>query len=149
MYKIEEDNSIETLKECLPLALEHYNEVEDKASSVPFKINFATLETMAKLGMLSVVVARKEKVVVGYFANIITEDFMTSQLSGKELAIYVSPEHRGGRLFYKLLQASEKALVKRGVTTQYITFKAGHNVTMPLRCGFEHTETTYQKILEV
>ncbi|MNZ38263.1 hypothetical protein D3C78_557350 [compost metagenome] len=149
MYKIEEDNSLETIMECLPLAFSHYNEVEAKSEKIPFNINWKVLESLSQAGMLSLIVAREEGEVVGYFASLVTEDFMTSQTTGKELAIYVSPEHRGGRLFYRLLQASERALVERGVTTQYITFKAGHHVTLPLRCGFEHTETTYQKILGV
>lgn len=150
MYKIIEDNSLDTIMECLPLALDHYNEVESKADKVPFNIDYKTIEQLAKLNMLSLIVARDSGgTVVGYFASIITPDFMTSQTSGKELAIYVAPEHRGGRLFYKLLKESEKALVAKGVRVQFITFKAGHNTELPLRCGFEHTETTYQKVLEV
>lgn len=148
MYEVVEDNSIEAMRACLRLSEAHYNEVEDKATIVPYNINWPVLEALQAAGALLLVVAKHDGEVVGYFANIINQDIMTSRLVASELAIYVNPTYRGGRLFFKMLKTVEKSLIERGVTTQLITFKAGHNTELPLKCGFSHTETTYQKILE-
>lgn len=148
MFDIREDNTMEAAMEVIPLAANHYNEVEDKASVVPFNINWGTIEALLKANILSLVVARVDGIAVGYFANLITEDFMTSQVEAKELAIYIIPEYRHSRLFLKLMKATEEVLKNKGIKTQYITFKAGHNTHLPLKFGFTHTETTYQKVLE-
>jgi hypothetical protein len=147
-YSIKEENTMEAAREVIPLAASHYEEVEDKSSIIPLNINWETLETFFKANLISLMVARAEGRVVGYFANLITDDFMTSKVVARELALYISPNHRNGSLFVKLMRATESALKKRGTTVQYLTFKAGHNTELPLRLGFSHTETTYQKILE-
>ena len=147
-YSIQEENTMEAAAEVIPLAARHYNEVEDKAPTVPFNINWSTIEALVQANILSLVVARVDGIAVGYFANLITEDFMTSQVEAKELAIYIDPAHRKTRLFHKMMKVTEEVLRERGIKTQYITFKAGHNTELPLRLGFTHTETTYQKILE-
>lgn len=148
MFDIREDNTVEAAREVIPLAAVHYEEVEDKASTIPFNINWATIEALIAANILSLVVARVDGVAVGYFANLITEDFMTSQVEAKELAIYIDPKYRHGRLFLQLMKVTEDVLRSKGIKTQYITFKAGHNTHLPLKLGFTHTETTYQKILE-
>lgn len=148
MFDIREDNTMEAAREVIPLAASHYDEVEDKASTVPFNINWATIDALIQANILSLVVARVEGIAVGYFANLITEDFMTSQIEAKELALYIDPAYRHGRLFLQLMKVTEEVLKGRGIKTQYITFKAGHNTHLPLKLGFTHTETTYQKILE-
>lgn len=147
MYSVYEDNSIEAMRACLTLSEAHYNEVEDKATLVPYNINWPVLEALQAAGALCLVVAKDGDQLIGYFANIINQDIMTSRLVASELAIYVDPSRRGGKLFFKMLKTVEESLIKRGVTTQLVTFKAGHNTELPLKCGFTHTETTYQKIL--
>lgn len=147
MYEIKEENSLALARELFPLLVGHYNEVEDKSSVVGFNINWALLESFFTAGIMSVIVARVEGKPVGYFANMVVEDFMTSTLVAREMALYIDPAHRKGRLFIRLMQETEKVLKGRGCSVQHITFKAGHNTDLPLRCGFEHTETTYQKVL--
>lgn len=148
MYSIQEENTFEVAQEIFPLNLAHYNEVESKAERVPYNVNWNTVKSLFENNLVSLVVARKDGVVIGYFANLIAEDFFTSRLEAKELGIYIHPDYRGGRLFLKMLSVTEAILRGRGVSTQYITFKNGHNTLLPLRVGFVPTETTFQKILE-
>lgn len=148
MFKVEEENRFEVVKELFSLSLAHYNEVEDKADKIPFNPNWETIKALFDNDLVSLVVARKGGEVIGYFANLIAEDFFTSRVEAKELGIYIHPDYRGGRLFLKLLIASEVALRARKVSTWYITFKNGHNTLLPLRVGFVPTETSFQKILE-
>lgn len=148
MFEFKEENSFEVAQELFPLSQAHYNEVEDKAEAIPYNPNWDTIKALFDNDLVSLVVARKDGKVVGYFANLIAEDFFTSRVEAKELGIYIDPEYRGGRVFLKLLIASEVALRARKVSTWYITFKNGHNTLLPLRVGFVPTETSFQKILE-
>lgn len=147
MFDIKEENSIEVARELLPLLQPHYEEVEDKSEVIPLNVNWNLLESFFKAGIMCVITARVDNKIVGYFANILSEDFMTSTLSAREVGLYIDPEYRHTRLFLKLMSKTSDVLRNKGVVTQYITFKAGHNTDLPLRCGFTHTETTYQKIL--
>jgi GNAT superfamily N-acetyltransferase len=147
MYSIKEENSIEIAKELFPLLTAHYNEVEEKSSVVGFNVNWDLLQSFFDAGIMCVVVARVEGKVVGYFANMVAPDFMTSTLVGREVGLYIDPAYRHTRLFLKIMNFATKTLEQRGCAVQHITFKAGHNTELPIKCGFHHTETTYQKVL--
>lgn len=149
MYSVQEENSFEVAVELFSLNQAHYDEIESKADVIPLNINWNIVKALFDQNLISLIVARENGVVVGYFANIIAEDFMTSRQEAKELGIYIHPDHRGGRLFIRLQQAVEEVLRARNVATQYITFKTGHNTLLPLRLGFAPTEMTFQKILEI
>jgi len=147
MFEVCEDNSKGTLLECLELAKKHYYEVESKSEEIPLNFNMSILNAMYDAGLVSTVVAKEDGKLVGYYSNIISEDFMTSKLVARELGIYVDESRRGSRVFLKMLAEVERLMAEKGVAVLYITFKVGHNESMPLRCGFDPTETTYQKIL--
>lgn len=147
MFDITEENDFNTAKQLLSMMEKHYSEVEDKSETIPLQVNWGLLKSFFDAGLVSLVVARSGGKLVGYFANLITEDFMTSTLAAREMALYIDPAHRHGKLFFKIMKKATEVLKSRGVKTQFITFKSGHNESLPLRCGFTHTETTYQKIL--
>lgn len=144
MFDIKEENTIEALKECFGMCEKHFYEI---GGSGQFDPDWATLESMLSLGMLSVVVARYESVPVGYYMGMVSRDLLSSDVVGRELAIYVDEQYRGGRLFLKLAQAVEQILISRGVRKQYTTFISGHNDKLPLRLGFVPAEITYSKLI--
>lgn len=147
MFDISEENSMSTLEECFSLCQDHFYELGETHNFQPFNVDWATLETLLNANLLSILIARKEGVIVGYFMNVLNVDFMTSKLVAKELAIYVDKPHRGGRLFYRMVKETESLLKSKGVVTQYITFVDGHNEKMPLKLGFTPVEITYKKEL--
>ena len=147
MFKLKEENSLEVLKECYEMCQKHFYELGDSHGFQPFNVDWGTLKTLLNANLISVLVARKDGVVVGYFMNVLNVDFMTSTLVAKELAIYVDEAYRGGRLFYKMVKEVESLLKSKGVVTQYITFVHGHNDKMPLKLGFTPLEITYKKEL--
>lgn len=149
MYKVQEESSIEVFTECLLLGQSHYEEVEEKSNQIPYKVNYDMMKVMAAHGLISVVTVRdSEGVLAGYMGNLVGEDFFTSQLEAKELGIYLKPEARGGRVFLKMIGLMEKLMVDRGVVTQYLMFKEGHDAGFAERLGYVKTETVYQKLLE-
>lgn len=150
MYRVQEETEFEVFVECLKLGLNHYEEVESKHKQIPYNVNYNLVKAMHEHGLLCVVSVRDENgELAGYFGNIVGEDFFTSQLEAKELGIYVKPELRGSRAFFKMLKLMEQLMKDRGVVTQYIMFKDGHDAGFAERLGYSKTETVYQKILEV
>lgn len=148
MYEFNEENHRESIQECLSLAEAHYKEVESKSSTIPFNLNTESLSNLADMGMLSLIVVRKEGQALGYMCNLVTMDMMTSVLSASELGIYLDPSVRGGKTFLKLMKATEQVLRDKGVKQHMIMFKAGHDTGLAQRLGYQHTETTYMKLLE-
>lgn len=149
MSKIQvyEDSSLQTLRGCLELARQHYYEVEEKSSTVPFDLNMGMVETLADMGLLRNVVAVREGEVVGYFANIISPCIYTSQFTAKELGIFLLPSARGGSTFYRMLKLTEQLAKEAGCYSQMLAFKKGHDSGFAQRLGYELTETIYQKLL--
>ena len=150
MYRVQEESNIEVFTECLMLGQKHYNEVEAKANLIPYNVNYDSMKLMAEYGLITVVTVRNEQgMLVGYMGNLVGEDFFTSQLEAKELGIYLAPEARGGRVFLKVIRLMEQLMRERGVVTQYIMFKEGHDAGFAERLGYLKTETVYQKLLGV
>lgn len=149
MFEFKEENTMDTLRECFDLCQDHFNELGESHGFQPFNVDWSTLETLLNANLLSLLIARKDGVVAGYFMNVLSVDFLTSTLVAKELAIYVDKPFRNGRLFYKMVKEVESLLKSKGVVTQYITFVEGHNDKMPLKLGFTPLEITYKKILGV
>lgn len=144
MFDIKEENTVEALRECFSLCERHFYEV---GGSSQFDPDWATLESMLSMGMLSVVVARIGNTPVGYYMSMVSRDLLSPEVVGRELAIYVDKQYRGGRLFFKLMGVVQQVLLGRGVRKQYTTFIAGHNDKLPLRLGFSPVEITYSKLI--
>lgn len=149
MSKIEvyEDSSAEMLERCIGLAEQHYYEVEEKSSTIPFGLNMEMVQTLASLGLLRNVVAVRDGEIVGYFANVISPCIFTSKFTAKELGIFLHPSARGGSTFYRMLKLTEQLAKEAGCYSQMLAFKRGHDVGLAERVGYELTETVYQKLL--
>lgn len=149
MSKIEvyEDSSIETLRKGLELAREHYYEVEEKSSTIPFNLNMEMVTTLLDLGLLRNVVAVRDGEIVGYFSNIISPCIHTSRMTAKELGIFLHPSARGGSTFYRMLKLAEQIAKEAGCYSQMLAFKEGHDVGLAQRAGYTPTETVYHKLL--
>jgi hypothetical protein len=148
MFDVKEESTREVLCECYELARAHYYEVEDKSEVVEFELDLDTLGKLIDMEVLCLVTVRTDGVVVGYMANIVSRDAMTNSLVAKELGIYLDPSVRGSKAFIKMMRTVEAVMIKRGVTSQLLAFKEGHDVGLAERLGYKKTETIYQKILE-
>lgn len=147
-FYVEEDSSLETMKEALVLAEAHYYEVEEKSSSIPFRLDVGLLQEYVKLGLLYIVVARThEGEMVGYFANLISPDPITSRPIGKEFGIYVKPDWRRSSVLREMLDLVEQGARDRQAYSQILAFKEGHDEGIAYKFGYEPTEIIYQKIL--
>ena len=149
-FTIQEENNEETLQEAMGLASAHYYEVEDKADKVPFMLDTSLLGQYLKADLLYIVTARDlQGTLVGYFANMISPDPITSLPIGKELGIYVDRAWRNTGVFREMLKAVEQGAEDRYAYSQLLVFKQGHDHGIALKCGYEPTEIVYQKVFEV
>lgn len=146
---VQEENTREAMEQALELARAHYYEVEEKSSKVAFKLDLNLLHEYMKLGLLYLIVAKDEDRMIGYFANLISPDPITSLPVGKELGIYVDPAYRKTSVFSRMLEKVEEGAKARRAYSQLLMFKVGHDVGLAQKCGYEPTERVYQKVFEV
>ncbi len=146
---VKEENTYEAMEQALELARAHYYEVEEKSSKVEFKLDLGLLHEYMKLGLLYLIVAKDGDRMVGYFANLISPDPITSLPVGKELGVYVDPVYRSSSVFSRMLKKVEEGAKARRAYSQLLMFKEGHDVGLAQMCGYEPTERVYQKVFEV
>ena len=148
MITVQEETTLGAVLEGVALGLQHYNEVESKASTIGFDPNLAQFKALLELGMLLVVTARDERgKMVGYFCMITVEDMLTGSPTAQELGIYVTKAYRGGSTFIRMERIMNHILKGMGFKEMRIMFKTGHNTDIPIRLGYEETERVYQKLL--
>lgn len=150
MFRVQEENTKEVLEEAKPLAEAHYNEVEEKAETIKFSLDVNLLFEYMKMGIFFVVTARDDQGdLVGYFANIVSPDPITSQPISREFGIYVKPAFRSSSVFKEMMRAVEEGAKKRMCYSQILAFKEGHDVGIAQKLGYAPTEQLYQKVFEV
>lgn len=150
MYNIQEETNVKALSECLRLGRMHYSEVyADKEDKVPMNYNWQFLDLCLKNNLMHIITARDENgTLIGYFADLVSPDMLSSVFVAKDIAIFIHPDHRGRLLFKKMLKAMEELLIKNGVTTHYMAFQKGHSERLPLAYGYKPREIVYEKFLE-
>lgn len=146
---VQEENTREAMEQALGLARAHYYEVEEKSSKVEFKLDINLLHEYMKLGLLYLITAREGEEMIGYFANMVSPDPITSKPIGKEFGIYVDPAYRRSSVFSRMLEAVEEGAKARGAYSQLLMFKEGHDVGLAQKNGYGPTERVYQKVFEV
>lgn len=144
-YAVEQSPTM--LVEAYNLAKAHYEEVEAKSSSVPFKLDLSYMSELVKAGMIFAVTARHMGEMVGYFGISIVPDFITQMPAAKEVGIYVDPAFRGEGIYQKMLEMAEAASDERDAYCLILAFKEGHDTGQVVDFGYERTETLYQKLL--
>ncbi len=150
MFRVQEENTREVLEEAKPLAEAHYYEVEEKGDKVEFRLDTSLLYEYMKMGIFYVVTARTEAgELIGYFANLVSPDPITSRPIGREFGIYVKPEYRNSQVFTQMMEKVEEGAKARRCYSQILAFKEGHDVGLAQKLGYGPTEQLYQKVLEV
>lgn len=144
---VQVDNSEGALIECSHLARDHFDEVEGRAKRFGFNLDFETFKALAGVGALKNVVARRDGKIVGYYAIVMGKCFQTSVMTANEVGIYVKPEERGSRTFYRLLKKVEEVAHEEGCQIVTIGFKAGYDEGFAERLGYSKAETIYEKFI--
>lgn len=149
MFKVQEETTRQALEECVSMGASlQYEEIIAKKDKIKFNINTDLLAMVLEAGMVRLVTARDEDdKVIGYFVNLIETDFITSTLLGKEVAIFVHPNHRKSGVFGEMLSLQELIAKEAGAKMQMLEFQTGHSDDVPLGFDYRKVSTVWEKHL--
>ena len=129
----------------------HYDELALHKTVMPMGLDNAIYLEFQRLGLLVVLTARRDGVLVGYWVGIVIHHNPHNKDGGKVATcdmFYILPEQRKGGAGARLLMAAESELRKRGVKkaslSTKIHFESGELLDA---LGWEKTDIVRQKLL--
>jgi hypothetical protein len=139
----------EVREEMAPLWVKHWEEVALNRDKMPLSPDFDNYDTMNRLGMLHIVVARKAGEIVGYHFTIVRPHLhYVTTLCGQTDIYFIAPDHRTGRTPLRLFQFVEKTLKERGVKKLFTGTKLSLNAGPLFEfMGWHPTEMLYTKYI--
>lgn len=75
-----------------------------------------------------VLIAKEENTIIGFLVGTMTEQYFSGDLLANDLAMYILPEHRGGRTFFRLLEAFEEWSISNKATAIILGHTTGINL---------------------
>jgi len=149
-YNIQEESTQKVLSECLRLGKMHYDEIyAHKKDKIPRNYNWRFLQLCMENGLMHIITCRQsDGTLIGYFVNLVSPDMFSSTFVAKDLAIFVHPDHRGNKLFRRMLHSMEEIVKENGVASQTLGFQVGFNDELPKKEGYRATEVVYEKLLQ-
>lgn len=133
--------------EAAPLWPLHWDEVGQNKIKMQLDPDIAKLDFLNSRGMLHIVIARDNGVLVGYHASIVdTLIHYKNVLAAKGDLYWLHPDHRKGSVGIKLLKEVERTLKLRGVQVIYDITKLylDHGKIFE-RLGYRPIERNYSK----
>jgi len=90
-------------------------------------------------------IAIKESEIIGFFAGVVIEHFLSHDTYATDIGVYITPNHRGGTAFLRLVKAFEDWATQMGATEIQLGVSTGihpqSTVRMYERLGY--TMTSY------
>jgi len=146
-YQIEKVTDI--LHEIKPMLAAHYSEIATSKDLKPLDPDYSKYEALEKLGMVRIMTVRFLGTLCGYFVSFLMPHmhYMKTYIAMNDL-LYVSPDHRGGTVAYRLIKKSITDLKELKVDILTIHMK----VDFPFRellnkFGFCKTEENWDLVL--
>lgn len=146
-YRVERWKHIRN--EVMPLLVRHWKEVALNHSEVPLDIDEQRYTDLDEAGALHVVTARRNGLLIGYHAAIISGHLhYASTLHGITDVYWIAPECRHGVTAMRMFQAVERELKAAGVRKLFTATKL-HLDQGPLfeRLGYKPVERLYAKLI--
>lgn len=134
--------------ELPPLFLRHWREVALNQDEIKLDPLWDTYARLAMAGVLRVLTARAEGVLVGYhFILVLPHLHYGGILAGETDMFWLDPAYRGGLAGYRLLRLARDDLKATGVKWHKVSVKR-HKPLGPLmkRLGYTPIETVYSKV---
>jgi len=149
-YVIQHEYFESVLEELKPIHQEHWNETEGYRHGIPLNPDYGYIINAERTGRLMLFTVRKEGVLVGNCMMYLTQSTHTRKWVAEEDTIFISKDHRKGRVGIKLIQYVEKVLTKLSITEIRVTVKTVNRVGDLLQAlGYQHTANQLIKVLGV
>ncbi|HEY5993656.1 MAG TPA: GNAT family N-acetyltransferase [Gallionellaceae bacterium] len=114
-FKIVETTVSDKVAELFPLLQLHRDELATNKALMELAPNVDAYRALEQSGALLALVAYREEEIVGYSINFIGQHMHYSGLRyAHNDALYVAPEHRGGRLGLRLMRETERLAKEKG-----------------------------------
>jgi len=146
MITFAEERVRDCLDELIPLLQNHWEEIANHQDTVPLDPDWDKYLAMDDSGAMSVVVARENGRVIGYFISFIHHHMhYRSTLYAYNDILYVDPSRRKGTVAYRMFKFAMTVLVDRGVQVVVCHMKINHEFRSLLRrLGFKQTEEIWE-----
>lgn len=134
------------IAELRPLDHGFWSETEVTRRDEAPIIDYEHRKAMSRLGRFVVFTVRQRGVLVGMFTVHIEEAARTAALVARDDALYVLPEHRGGRLALRIVQYAIERLAGIGVTDLVFNVQIGtRSERLAEHIGMRPISTLYHK----
>lgn len=139
----------DALPEMEPILIKHWREIALGHDKVPLDIARDRYQALCDSGILHVVTARDDGVMIGYHVALITPHLhYNSTIHGMTDVYFILPEYRKGFVGIKLFKFVEKDMKERGVKKIFTGTKKHLDMGRVLEhLGYTATETTYTKFI--
>ena len=135
--------------EVQPLLQRHWEEVALNREEIPLAVDFDSYDALADMGVLHILVARKDGVMIGYYWAIVrTHLHYATTLFAFTDILFIEKQHRRGLVGYKLFVEMEKSLKALGVKKIFAATKTKLNLG-PIfkRLGYDVHEIVHSKMI--
>lgn len=138
----------EVLEDIQPLLKEHWAEIA-QYPDIPLNPDFGYYRAAELLGQLRIYTARQDDL-IGYAIYIVAPaSHYRDSLQAKQDVLYLMPEHRAGRIGWRLIEFADAQLRAEGVQLVHQHVKVNHNFGPLLeRLGYERAEYLYTRRLD-
>lgn len=147
-FQVEPWSSFKT--EAAALWPKHWEEVAINRDKIKLNVDFRQFAAMDEVGMLVVVVGREDGEVVGYWVGFVRPHLhYADSLTAYTDVYFIDPAYRRPRVAWRLFQAVEKELKRRGVQKIFTATKLHlDHSRLFASLGYTETERLFTKMLE-
>jgi GNAT superfamily N-acetyltransferase len=137
------------VRELVPLIEADWREAGIDHADVPLVLDWTKYLDYDILGVLHIVTARDNGLLVGYVFTFIHSHIMHATTRWCIIDLYwLYPEYRGSGVGRSLMEAALSFLGDAGVKVVQASEKAAHPNGLFLKLGFTATDTVFRKIME-
>ena len=112
-----------------PLFEEHYEEIARNKQVMVLKPDEITYRKSEEMGSIFILSARQDDVLIGYSVNFVSNHLHYADLKlAQNDLLFISKEHRGGRIGLKLIKETEKHATSLGC--KLMLWHAKENTTL-------------------
>lgn len=144
---------VEKLEECLeeikPLLLDHYKEVAMYQDKIELAPDYDKYFSMEELGMLHIVTARDDGLLIGYFASfLINHIHYSNNVYAVNDILFIDKKYRNSKTGLGLFKFAESSLKEAGVSVMTVHMKTA--IPFDSLCeglGYDYAERNYTKYI--
>lgn len=145
-YTIQAERFLDVLDQIRVLHEAHWKETEGYRHGLPFNPDYGYFLEKDASGEYLLFTVRKDGHLVGNFGLFLNTSHHTQELVASEDTLFILPEHRVGRLYFRFSEYVDEACQTLGVSELRTSTKlSNHSGDMLPRLGYAHVGNNYVK----